>query len=727
MTQIRGVVERITYRNDENLYTVARLQEDKKPTLTTIVGSFPSINVGENLILTGQWITHKEYGVQFQVDEARLAAPATVEGIEKYLGSGLIKGIGPVTAKRLVSQFGLDTLKVIDTHPERLVDVEGIGAKKAAAIAEAFQAQKDIHEIMAFLQSCGVTSGIAVKVYKQYGSEAISVVKTEPYRLAAEVYGIGFKTADQIARNLGLEEAAPARLAAGLRYTLGEGAGEGHVFLPRSELIRRAAECLQVSEAVVEPALESEVACEQVVEDGEAIYLRPFYMAEKMAAVRLVSLLKYPAEQPLLLQGGAGQWIRRCETETGLTLATGQRQAVEAALTGQVTVITGGPGTGKTTIVKVLLRVLEQQGYRYLLAAPTGRAAKRLSEATAQPAKTIHRLLEFGPAPGGTMGFQRNEEQPLDTDVLIVDEASMIDLLLFNNLLKALRPGTKLILVGDVDQLPPVGAGQVLKDLISSRAVVIARLTEVYRQAAASLIVTNAHRINKGDWPALNAQDGDFFWIEAADNEAVAQTIRDLVIERLPNYYGFNPKEEIQVLTPTRRSVIGTGWLNQVLQESINPMRPGQPQLQYAGSSFRVGDKVMQLKNEYEKGVFNGDVGTVVDLSEEEGEMVVAFADGDGERAVVYDRAELDQLALSYAISVHKSQGSEYEAVVMPITYVAPALRTRNLLYTAVTRAKRLVVLVGSQRALRSFIANQDESHRCSGLAQRIKDILTQN
>lgn len=739
MTQIRGVVERITYRNEENLYTVARFKEDGKQSLTTIVGSFPSISVGETLLLTGSWVTHKEYGVQFQVDRAELSAPTTVEGIEKYLGSGLIKGIGPVTAKRLVAHFGLDTLNVIDQQPQRLLEVEGVGEKKAAIIAQAFQAQKDVHQIMAFLQSCGVTSGIAVRIYKEYGKDSIAIVKKEPYRLAAEVFGIGFKTADKIARTLGIEQDSPPRLAAGLQHTLSEAAGEGHVFMPRGQLIQRAGEILDVKPEVIEPVLDGEIAAGRLIEepwdtgqmgDGPeqkpqgAVYLRPFHIAETMAARRLTRLLLHPSTQQLPLGGSPKQLIRQCEQDAGLVLSPGQRQAVEAALSGQVAVITGGPGTGKTTIVKVILRVLARQGKKYLLAAPTGRAAKRLSEATGEQAKTIHRLLEFGYSAEEGMRFQRDEERPLDADAVIIDEASMLDIVLFNHLLKALQPGTKLILVGDVDQLPPVGAGQVLRDLIESQAVVVARLTEVYRQAASSLIVTNAHRINRGQWPRWNQPDGDFFWIDAPDTEAAAQTVRDLVTDRLPGYYGLDPREDIQVLTPTRRTVIGTQWLNQVLQEAINPLKPGQAQLQYRGSSYRLGDKVMQLKNNYEKGVFNGDVGRVVDLSDEDRELVVAFPDGEGERTVVYDQAELDELTLSYAVSVHKSQGSEYPAVVMPITFVAPNLRTRNLLYTAVTRAKRLVVLVGSRKALRSFIANKDESNRYSGLAARLQKTL---
>ena len=729
MTEIRGMVERITYRDEATLYTVARFREEGKPGVTTVVGNFPAISVGEHLVLTGEWINHREYGRQFQVSQAQPMVPVSIAGIEKYLGSGLIKGIGPVTAQKLVAHFGVDTLEIIDQAPERLMEVEGIGKKKAQAIATAWQAQRDIHAIMAFLQGCGVKPSIAVKVYQRYGPDAIRIVKADPYRLASEVFGIGFKTADEIAASQGLVPTAPARLAAGLKYALTQSAGEGHTFLPRQELLQRAAAVLNVPEDSLDPVLDEQIQGGQLIQESladakeqmECVYLPAFCGAERMAAQRVVKLLRDVREQQLPLIGDLRQQIQEVEAQTGLTLAPGQRRAVEAALLGQVVVITGGPGTGKTTIVKVLLQMLEHQGQRCLLAAPTGRAAKRLSEATSRPAKTIHRLLEFGVSEGGTMGFQKNESDPLAADAVIVDEASMLDIILFNHLLKALQPGTKLVLVGDVDQLPPVGAGQVLKDLINSNSVVVARLTEVYRQAATSLIVTNAHRINQGEYPRLNQFDGDFFWIDAEDGERAADTIAELVTTRLPNYYGLDPMEDIQVLTPTRRSVIGTEALNQRLQGVINPLGPGQAQLQYGETSFRIKDKVMQLRNEYEKGVFNGDVGTVIALSEEEGELTVAFPDGDDLREVVYDRAELDQLSLSYAISVHKSQGSEYPAVVMPITFVAPTLRTRNLLYTAVTRAKGLVVLVGSQRALRSFIGNVDESRRYSGLDLRIK------
>ena len=558
MTEIRGMVERITYRDEATLYTVARFREEGKPGVTTVVGNFPAISVGEHLVLTGEWINHREYGRQFQVSQAQPMVPVSIAGIEKYLGSGLIKGIGPVTAQKLVAHFGVDTLEIIDQAPERLMEVEGIGKKKAQAIATAWQAQRDIHAIMAFLQGCGVKPSIAVKVYQRYGPDAIRIVKADPYRLASEVFGIGFKTADEIAASQGLAPTAPARLAAGLKYALTQSAGEGHTFLPRQELLQRAAAVLNVPEDSLDPVLDEQIQGGQLIQESladakeqmECVYLPAFCGAERMAAQRVVKLLRDVREQQLPLIGDLRQQIQEVEAQTGLTLAPGQRRAVEAALLGQVVVITGGPGTGKTTIVKVLLQMLEHQGQRCLLAAPTGRAAKRLSEATSRPAKTIHRLLEFGVSEGGTMGFQKNESDPLAADAVIVDEASMLDIILFNHLLKALQPGTKLVLVGDVDQLPPVGAGQVLKDLINSNSVVVARLTEVYRQAATSLIVTNAHRINQGEYPRLNQFDGDFFWIDAEDGERAADTIAELVTTRLPNYYGLDPMEDIQVLTP---------------------------------------------------------------------------------------------------------------------------------------------------------------------------------
>lgn len=735
MTKIRGVVERITYRNEENFYTVARFQPEGERGLVTIVGNFPFINVGEHLLLTGEWVVHPEYGRQFKVASHEVAAPVTLEGIEKYLGSGLIKGIGPATAKRLVQHFGLDTLHVIDTQPHRLLEVEGIGEKKAAIIAAAFQAQKDIQEIMVFLQSSGISTGLALKIYKQYGKDSIRIVKENPYRLASEVFGIGFKTADRIAGQLGLDAKSPARIAAGIAYVLGQAAGEGHVFLPRSELVKRASEYLELEPTLVENVLQAELDKGQLAEDSlpvldeqvpeikdTAIYLRSFYLAEKRAAERLQQLLVSHHIQ-IPLQDWTRESIQQCEKELGIKLAPGQRKAVEQALCSSVVVITGGPGTGKTTIIKVILSILSQQGKKTFLAAPTGRAAKRMTESTGHEAKTIHRLLEFGLTETGQMAFRRNEDEPLECDALIIDEVSMLDIILFNHLLKAVKPGTQLILVGDVDQLPPVGAGKVLLDIIESGVVPVARLTEVYRQAATSLIVSNAHRINRGEFPVLNNPDGDFFWIDATPDK-IPDLIRKLCGERLPGYYHLDPMEDIQVLTPTRRSQIGTEALNQVLQEELNPLRSGEVELKYGGTAFRVGDKVMQLKNDYQKEVFNGDVGRVTYIDVENGELVVSYPVEDGERQVVYERSELDELTLSYAISVHKSQGSEYPAVVMPVTFVAPTLRTRNLLYTAITRAKRLVVLVGQKRALRAFIASRDEAIRYSGLSHRLASLL---
>lgn len=734
MARMRGVVERITYRNEENFYTVARFQKEGERGLVTVVGNFPSISVGEHLVLTGEWVVHREYGMQFKVESHEVTLPATLEGIEKYLGSGLIKGIGPVTAKRLVEHFGLETLTVIDTQPQRLTEVDGIGEKKAATIAAAFQAQKDIQEIMVFLQSSGVTTGLALKIYRQYGKDSIRVVRENPYRLAAEVFGVGFRTADKIAMNFGLDPSSPERIGAGIEYVLGQAAGDGHVFLPRRELIKKASEMLELDESLLENTLQEGADSGRLVEetlpvlqvDGDgspdtAVYLRPFYMAEKLAAERLRKLLASDGVQ-VPLQDWTRESILLCEKELGLELAAGQRQAVEQALRSPVVVITGGPGTGKTTIIKVILWILSKQGKRTLLAAPTGRAAKRMTESTGHEAKTIHRLLEFGLTETGNMSFRRNEEEPLDCDVLIIDEASMLDVILFHHLLKAVRPGTKLILVGDADQLPPVGAGRVLLDVIESEAVPVAKLTEVYRQAATSLIVSNAHRINHGELPLVNDPDGDFFWIDATPDQA-AEVIRELCVERLPGYYELDPMEDLQVLTPTRRSQIGTETLNKVLQEALNPLQPGEAEFTYGSVTFRVGDKVMQLKNDYQKEVFNGDVGRVIYIDPENGELIVSYPVEDGERKVVYDRAELDELTLSYAISVHKSQGSEYPAIIMPVTFVAPTLRTRNLLYTAITRAKRLVVLVGQKRALQAFIASKDESIRYSGLAFRLVNL----
>lgn len=725
MAVIQGTVERITYRNEENFYSILKVQREGKNHLTTVVGVFPSITVGETIRAYGEWVTHPEYGNQFKATSYESVTPATLNGIEKYLGSGLIKGIGPVTAKKLVAKFGLDTLKVIENSPELLTEVEGIGPKKAAAISRAFAEQKEIQKVMVFLQGHGVSPALAVKIYKFYGDGSIDVVKQDPYRLAEDIFGIGFKTADRIAQSLGIDPSSPGRIASGVQYVLSEKSSDGHCFIYEDDLVAEAAKMLEVEPGQVEAVLPDLVAREAVFiqEDGagrRAVYLAPFYYAEKGVAAKLRALAQgrmWSLDQALV------QEVDRAERSAGISLAPGQRAAVVKMCSTGVMVLTGGPGTGKTTTVRTIINTFESQGYRVLLAAPTGRAAKRLSESTGREAKTIHRLLEFGYGDGG-LTYGRNAENPLEADLVVIDEASMVDILLMYNLLKAIKVGTRLLLVGDVDQLPSVGPGNVLRDIIESGTVEVAKLTEIFRQAQESMIVVNAHRINRGEFPILNKQGRDFFFIEEEDPEKITGLIRDLVKERLPRYLSCDPVNDIQVLSPMRRTATGVDNLNAVLQEALNPSFGRDEGMKYGATVFLVGDKVMQTRNDYDKSVFNGDIGRVVSIDREEGELVVAFPDSDGDRLVTYSQAELDELTLAYAISVHKSQGSEYPAVIIPLTTQHYMMLQRNLLYTGITRAKRLVVLVGTKKALAIAVRNSKVAERNTLLARRLRGEL---
>ncbi|MGQ9779232.1 MAG: SF1B family DNA helicase RecD2 [Bacillota bacterium] len=725
MPVIEGSVERITFYNEENSFTVAKFQQEPDGTLTTIVGNLPGISVGETLRLTGEWINHPEYGRQFQVEAVERVAPATLVGMERYLGSGLIKGIGPVTAKKIVRAFGLAALDIIRARPERLTQIEGIGPKKAERIAQAVQAQKEISEIMVFLQGCGITPVMATKIYRAYGRHAIAMIRENPYRLADEVYGIGFKTADAIAAKLGVVATSPHRIKAGVVFLLNEFCREGgHVYAPEEEFSATAASELGVPENLVHQAIstlleERELFVERDREGRNFLYPAPFYHAERGVAARLIELLR----QPLPLRPGDPEaLLDRLTAADGIRLTAAQRRAILMALQHGVTIITGGPGTGKTTTVRSLLRLYAAFGLRFLLAAPTGRAAKRLAETTGHEAKTIHRLLEFG-YNDGARGFLRNEERPLETDALILDEVSMIDLPLFYQLLKAVAPGTRLVLVGDADQLPSVGPGNVLRDLIAAQTIPTVRLDTIFRQAEASLIVLNAHRINQGAMPVFpsRGEEGDFYFLPCEDPEKIVEEVLELVAKRLPEYLKCDPIEDIQVLAPMRRTVTGVDNLNRLLQERLNPPRAGRPELQYGNTVLRERDKVMQIRNNYQKMVFNGDMGRIRLIDREEGQVHVAFPDVGGERLVVYEREELDELAVSYAISVHKSQGSEYPVVVLPITTQHYMMLQRNLLYTAVTRAKRMVVLVGTKKALAIAVHNNKTETRNSLLAERLR------
>jgi exodeoxyribonuclease V alpha subunit len=748
MDRLIGTVERITYHNEENGYTVAQLTPEGKSYTVAVVGNMLGINAGEHVELSGQWTAHPQYGRQFKADTFKLKLPATATGMEKYLGSGLIKGVGPVTAKRIVRQFGAESLRVIDEEPQRLRTVLGVGPKRAVLIQDAWRQQRAIRDVMFFLQEHSISTGLAVKIYKQYGDGAVGIVKHDPYRLARDIHGIGFITADKIARALGLALDSPERAAAGVAHVLSEQADDGHVYVPQTALVAQTADMLGVPPTLVISAIEQlrqedEVHVERIpaappmavavpapflyedasdhpaparVAEERAVYLVPFYRGEIGVANRLRRLRNGQSDSLALFQ--QFDWsiaFAAVQRETGLALAPAQREAVQAALTQPLAVLTGGPGTGKTFTVQTIIRLLEASGHTYALASPTGRAAKRLSETTGRPAKTVHRLLEFKPADGVT--FQVNEKNPLDVDILIVDEASMLDLLLMNHLLKAVPPGAHLLLVGDVDQLPSVGAGSVLKDIIESGAAAVVRLQTIFRQAAGSYIVENAHRINRGqmpEWHPTNSQD--FFLFKVDDAEQAANLVVEIVAERIPARFQI-PADDVQVLTPMHRGAAGVANLNLLLQARLNPADAAKPERRLGGHIFRVGDRVMQTSNNYNKDVYNGDLGVIVRLNLIEQMLTVRIED----REIDYSFLEMDELMHAYAISVHKAQGSEYPAVVLPLLTQHYMMLQRNLLYTAVTRARRLVVLVGMPRAIAIAVNNNKIADRYTGLAARLR------
>lgn len=719
MEELEGQVDRIVYRNEENCYTVARLKTEA-PDLVTVVGNFLAISEGETIRVWGQWVNHPEYGRQLKMEEYQTVIPATREGIERFLASGAVKGIGPVMAKRLVDKFGSATLDIMEKAPHRLSEVEGIGPIRAEAIAAAFQSQKEVRDVMVFLQGHGVSPAYAARIYQEYGPQAVDVVRTDPYRLAMDVYGIGFKIADGIASNLGIAADSPARIKAGLIYLLQLAGEEGHVYLPREELTRRGAELLEVDEARVEVALEGLEEAAIVNIDGETC-IYPWYLcaAERGVAAKLLALqASFQGDQ----EDMEGQ-LNLAERDAGLTLASQQRLAVLRALNRGVIVITGGPGTGKTTIIRFIHTLLKKKGLRVALASPTGRAARRLKEATGAEAKTIHRLLEFGMVEGRPC-FQRDEDRPLSQGAVIIDEVSMVDISLMYSLLKAIAPGTRLILVGDVDQLPSVGPGNVLRDIINSGVVESVRLTEIFRQRGKSLIVKNAHRINQGIFPILTPRDGDFFFIEEKEPNGIVEVIKGLVQERLPRYLDCDPVDDIQILSPMRRTTTGVDNLNHVLQETLNPPRPHKGVVRSGTHLFREGDKVMQVKNNYQTMIFNGEMGRILRIDAEERQVLVQFSDEQGDKAVSYGPEDLDELALAYAVSVHKSQGSEFPAIVLPVTTQHFIMLQRNLLYTALTRAKRLAVLVGTKKAVAIAVKNNRIDVRYSLLDRRLQGLI---
>jgi len=717
---LEGTVERVVFSGGNNAFTVVRLTVPGQSDLVTVVGSLLGVPAGARLRVRGRFETDPRFGRQFRASAYTEIAPETVEGIKRYLGSGLIKGIGPEFASRIVGKFGINTLEILDAHPERIGEVAGIGRVRAEAVKSAWVAQRQIRDVMVFLQGYGVSPAFAARIYKRYGAAAILRVRENPYRLAFDVWGIGFLSADRLAGALGIKGDSEVRVSAGVRHVLDEAGGSGHVFLPRERLVTDAAARLEVDAVLVDAAIDRLRAAGEVVVDGSggdaAVYEISLHRAECAVAAGLERLLGARHEAPPVDVERALRWY---EQEANIALAPQQAEAVRRAVLEPVVVITGGPGVGKTTIVRGIVAILKAKGLNIALAAPTGRAAKRLSEATGQPAGTLHRLLEWRPAEGN---FGRNGQRPLDADLLVVDEASMLDVRLAADLVNALADGTRLLLVGDVDQLPSVGPGTVLGDVIASGRVPTVRLTEIFRQAARSLIVTNAHLIHDGILPEFGtpppegpaADTRDFFFLEEDDPARAALLVRDLVATRLPRRYDLRP-QDIQVLAPMHRGELGAGNLNQLLQAALTP---AAEEVRSGARVFRAGDRVMQLRNDYDKEVYNGDIGQVLKASAADAELVVRF----DEREVHYGTDELDELTLAYAATVHKSQGSEYPAVVVPVHTQHYVMLQRNLFYTAVTRGKRLVVLVGSRKALGIAVRNGDIAGRCSRLAVRLRE-----
>jgi len=735
MDTISGSVERITYYNPENSYCVLRLRPERgrppqanREGLVTVTGNLPELSPGEFLRLQGNWKNHPRHGWQFQSEVCEQSVPATIAGMRRYLGSGLVKGIGPRLAERIVEQFGNQTLEVLEEHPERLRETPDIGPKRAALIARAWHEQKQVKEIMLFLHSYGVTTNLAVKIYKHYADQALTIVKNDPYRLARDLFGVGFKTADKIARAMGLPPDHPSRIEAGVVHLLNEMSNEGHVFSPQHILVEQASQLLEVEAELVPPALQRLAQQERIHLEVLPGWSEPpsfdvHKLSEQLAAygqtaVYLASLFAGEV--------GAAEHLRRLTfaLPTRLsdlppaflsldpTLSAEQQQAIRAVFSHPLSVLTGGPGTGKTTCLKALVNLVEQAGKRFALASPTGRAARRLSEAVNRPASTIHRLLGYKPGEG----FQYNAEQPLEIDLLVVDEASMLDLMLANHLLRAIPTGAHLLLVGDVDQLPSVGAGDVLRDLIASGAAAVSRLHVIFRQAQGSEIITNAHRINQGLMPHFSNDSRDFFLFPAEEPQDAADWLLQVVCERIPRKFGLHARDQVQVLVPMYRGAAGVHAINERLQQAINPPEPRKAEKALFGQVFRQGDKVMQIQNNYDKQVFNGDIGVVAGIDAIEQNLQIEFDD----RRLEYDWSEADQLVLAYAVSVHKAQGSEFPAVVIPLVTAHYMMLQRNLLYTAVTRAKQLCVLVGSKRAIGMAVKNDKVARRFTALDWRL-------
>jgi exodeoxyribonuclease V alpha subunit len=734
MEKISGTVEEIIYNNENNGYTVGIIETSDD--VVTFTGLFSSITLGEHVKVEGDWMDHPRYGKQFQVKSYEIIMPDSIEGIKKYLASGLIKGVGDATASKIVEEFGEDTFNILQYHPEEIMKVEGIGEKKAEKIVDSFREQLEIKEIMLYLQKYNISPSYGIKIYKEYGNETIEKVKENPYRLTSDIYGIGFKLADKIAESMGIDRKSEYRISAGVRYSLMESASDGHTYLPKDVVIKRAGKALNIDKKYIEAvisnmALRGEIHMETIDEE-ECVYYIPYYYAEAGTANKLVTLIteeKNPEDD-------VKDIIKGIEERSKKTLTKKQKLAIEKSFKENVMVITGGPGTGKTTIIKGIIEGFELMGKKTALCAPTGRAAKRITETTGREAKTIHRMLEFSYSEDSkNLYFNKNEESPLEYDVIIVDEMSMVDIILMNSLLKAVEPKTHLIMVGDVDQLPSVGPGSVLRDIINSNIIPTIKLDKIFRQSNDSMITINAHRINDGEMPEFNKKDGDFFFIDCSSNEEINDTIVGLVEKRLPEHYNLKPLEDIQVLTPMKKSLNGTYELNKILQNKLNPMGRGKEEIKNNKIVYRTGDKIMQIKNNYQmawkrtdkdgyvesgEGVFNGDIGYIRYVNKIDQELVVEFDDN---KEVTYTYNQLDELIHAYAVTIHKSQGSEFPAIIIPVTWAPPMLLTRNLIYTAVTRAQDLVVLVGYKKYVKEMIDNNRIDRRYSNLKGRLDKV----
>lgn len=733
---LQGIIEEVRFRNESNGYTIAKLVTSDGA--VTIVGSAAIINLEESVEVEGEWIYHPTYGEQLSFTNIKTLIPSTIKGIENYLSSGLIPHIGPKTAKNIVDRFGLDSLEIIQYNPEKLKEISGIGEKKLEKIITAYQEQRELRDIMVYLQQYGISVNYGIKIYKKYGKDTVNVINENPYRLSEDIFGIGFKIADKIAHHMGMSSESIYRVEAGVKYVIMEASGNGNCYLPEEILIKNALNILEVDEDSIREGIRN-LAIKGTLHilkdtDTNLIYYTPFHVAENNVSRKLIEISQVKLENADI---NIDKHIKEIEKEQGIMFAEEQKTAIKEAMLNGLVVITGGPGTGKTTIINAIIKLCETMDLTVSLAAPTGRAAKRMTETTGKEAKTIHRLLEYSFLDSDNeMAFGKDEDTPITTDLIIIDESSMIDILLMNSLLKALNPGTRLVLVGDIDQLPSVGAGNVLNDIISSGVVKVVTLNEIFRQSQESMIVVNAHRINKGIAPILNEKNKDFFFLNKSSKEDITTTIIELLNERLPKYYGVDPLRDIQVLTPMKKGEVGINSLNKSLQDHLNPKSPSKGERKLGDEVFRTGDKVMQIKNNYKtewkkifngfevdkgEGVFNGDFGYITDIDEEDRTLTVLF---DEERQVEYDFTNLDELKLAYATTVHKSQGSEFPVVVMPISWGPPMLLTRNLLYTAVTRARTLVVLVGEERYLDTMIKNNRITKRYSALDKKIRNYV---